>query len=79
MSPAHIHILLNHYALSNKTYEVCSSCVSRRFYDETVAALKSSDLLNEDGMITDRGNAYVEMLISTPLPLQKFIDPRFNP
>ena len=75
MSPAEIHILLNHYALSDKSYEACGNGMAPDFYDKTVKKFESMGLLDY-GEVTPMGKKFVEMLCDTPMPILSYQDPR---
>lgn len=65
--------------MADKTYEACGSGMSLLFWKSTVAYLQNEGLLNDECQTTALGNAYVTMLATTPFPVQKFVDPRFDP
>ena len=56
--------------------------VDERLRKSAINRLKDSNLIEHDSsspsgyMPTERGNVFVEMLCSTPLPQSVFIDPR---
>lgn len=77
-TPYQIEIVLHHY---------CSKAPFPRrdapAYGSTVADLVHDGILidSKDGTAiaaTEMGNALVEMWCNTPLPVQRFIDPRFE-
>ena len=75
--PGAIQILLHHHAVWGP-YPTPSP-----FYDETIERfLKLGILVPSDDEskygTTDKGKHLVEMLCSTPIPEQRFVDPRFS-
>lgn len=77
MTPFQIEIILHHH---------CSAADFPRYgaplYGPTVSDLIHDEILTDhpDGRIrtTHLGKALVEMWCSTPLPVQRFVDPRFE-
>lgn len=84
MTPLHLEILLHAYAMA---FPYTIKTETRR---EFIASLMHEgllepaqlDTLNQIGVgsilltITERGKAYVGMLLATPLPVGAFVDPR---
>lgn len=71
-TPYQIEILLHHH------------CSTARFsradapaFNEALGSLQEAGLLNSERRTTDMGVAFLEMLLSTPLPVMSWSDPRF--
>lgn len=76
MSPFEINIILHIYASAEPVGERYAGCLTA----ETLKRFVSLDLIDRGDFpkITSKGVAYVEMLMSTPFPVEKFVDPRTN-
>ncbi len=76
--PAGVIRILLHYYISPEPYPEPDR--SSPFYRETISWMKVYELMTdetEDAMVmTPRGKAWVEMIRSTPLPVQEWVDPR---
>lgn len=72
-----IRILLHHYVSPSPFPEPERSSP---FYRETIAWMKvyelTTDEPDDDMVLTLRGKAWVDMIRSTPLPVQVWCDPR---
>lgn len=80
MSPAQIKIILHHYS-SPEAYSggMCQKFVlseERAFVD---LRLMEASMENNSGLkLTLLGKAYVRMLLATPFPVDRYVDPRTN-
>ena len=76
MTAGTMHVLLWHY-FSPEPYPVPT-----KIHNDIIADLTNDNLLylDEAGILrpTERGFAYVEMLLTTPLPQQRWVDARFE-
>ena len=79
MSPVKIEILFRFYTRPDameKMGEVCRSP------DGFISELANVGLLGTDDagkyQLSDRGKAYIDMLLAVPLPVRKWVDPRME-
>jgi hypothetical protein len=75
MSVVMLAALLHHYANTDPWP------FPSRSYDDALNKLKASDLVDVrkvtgEVFVTERGKVFVDMLKNTPLPVQKWADPR---
>lgn len=74
-TPYQIEIILHH---------ACSSAPFTRhtapLYAETIEHLRELGVIDGNGpwTVTSLGHALIEMWCNTPLPIQRFVDPRFE-
>lgn len=78
MVPGQLHVMLWHY-FSPAPYPQPTRC-----HGEWLANLHAAGLIdhNEDfegWSATDKGRAYVEMILQVPLPVMRWVDPRSKP
>jgi hypothetical protein len=75
MTPFEIEIILHHYGSRGPFPRMLAP-----LYEPTVAHLVDVGLLDREDFpaVTDQGRAYVAMLMATPLPTMKWVDPRDN-
>jgi hypothetical protein len=75
-SPHDINVMLHHYCVKSKWP-----------YGATDAYKASLEHLHHYGLIdradefsapTDKGRAFIELILNTPVPVAKFVDPRFE-
>jgi hypothetical protein len=73
VTPFEIEIILHHYASRGAFPRMLAP-----LYEPTVAHLVDIGLLDREDFpaVTDKGRAYVSMLLATPLPTPAWIDPR---
>jgi hypothetical protein len=65
-------------------HHACSSAPFPRYtapiYQETVERLRSLGIMDDGGAktVTDLGHALIDLWRNTPLPVQRFVDPRLE-
>ncbi len=80
MTPYQIKLILHWHCVVDRFPQANSP-----IYGETMAAMIADGLLKKredsDGLYTttERGAKFVEMLCETPLPVERWLDPRFLP
>lgn len=73
--PLTIQIMLAHYVSPTPSGVVGEHVYKSMAGTETANLLLDAGLIEENGEVTEKGKAWVEMICSTPLPVCKWVKP----
>lgn len=75
MSPAHLKVLLHIYTTNQK-----HAAADESWFKDLIGQWERSGIVSQkdDGRLdcTEKGNAWVDSILATPLPIQMWLDPR---
>ena len=80
MSPSDIEVLLHYYVSPSPHPRVEAPAVAKavvRFvHDDIFCVTGETECIGSGFRVTDRGEAFISMLLGTPYPEKKWVDPR---